>query len=123
MANKFTQAAKEALGGSKVMQGRSKVTTEYIMTQYPNGVTITEFDFIVKGDGTSYPVFAFAEKPEAYFNGGALASKVANGWVSMYDGDIEAASEALKENGGAKFILSQKKTRTGRTITEFKPVE
>lgn len=123
MSNKFTQAAKEALGGSKVMQGRTKVTTEYIISNYPNGVTITEFDFIVKGDGTSYPVFAFAEKPEAYFNGGALAAKVANVWVSMYDGDIDAASEALKAGGGAKFILSKKKTRTGKTITEFEPVE
>ena len=123
MSNKFTQAAKDALGGSRVMKGRTKVTTEYVIANYPNGVTITEFDFIVKGDGTSYPVFAFAEKPDAYFNGGALAAKVANNWVSMYDGDIDAASEALKADGGAKFILSKKKTRTGKTITEFEPVE
>ena len=123
MSNKFTQAAKDALGGSKVMHGRTKVTTEYVIANYPNGVTITEFDFIVKGDGTSYPVFAFAEKPDAYFNGGALAAKVANNWVSMYDGDVDAASEALKADGGAKFILSQKKTRTGKTITAFEPVE
>lgn len=123
MSNKFTQAAKDALGGSKVMQGRTKVSTEYVIANYPNGVTINEFDLIVKSDGTSYPVFAFAEKPDAYFNGGTLAAKFVNGWVSMYDGDIDAASEALKAAGGAKFILSQKKTRTGKTITAFEPVE
>lgn len=123
MSNKFTQAAKEVLGGSKVMRGRTKVTTEYIIANYPNGVTITEFEFIVKGDGTSYPVFAFAEKPEAYFNGGTLAAKIADEWVTMYAGDIDAANEALKSEGGAKFVLSQKKTRTGRTITAFDPVE
>lgn len=121
--NIFAQSAKEALGGSHVMQNRTKIGTNDLIALYPDGITVTEFDFITKGDGTSYPVFAFAEDNARYFNGGALANKVATKWASLYDGDIEAASEALKATGGCKIKLSNQKTKTGRTITGFDPIE
>lgn len=121
--NIFAQSAKEALGGSKVMQNRTKIGTNDLIALYPDGVTVTEFDFIAKSDGTGYPVFAYAEDPARYFNGGALANKVATKWAAMYDGDIEAASDALKAAGGCKIKMSNQKTKTGRTITGFDPVE
>lgn len=121
--NIFAQSAKEALGGSKVMQNRTKITTKDLISKYPNGITVTEFDFIAKSDGTGYPVFAFAEDDTRYFNGGALANKVASKWAAMYDGDIETASAKLKDTGGCKIKLSTKTTKTGRTVTGFDPVE
>lgn len=121
--NIFAQSAKEALGGSKVMQNRTKISTKELISKYPDGLTVTEFDFIAKGDGSGYPVFAFAEDNTRYFNGGALANKVASKWVAMYDGDIETASVKLRECGGCKIKLSTKTTKAGRTITGFDPVE
>lgn len=121
--NIFAQSAKEALGGSKVMQNRTKIGTNDLIALYPDGITVTEFDFIAKSDGTGYPVFAYAEDNTRYFNGGALANKVATKWAAMFDGDIEVASESLKANGGCKIKLSNQKTKTGRTITGFDPVE
>lgn len=121
--NKFLQAAQDALSGSKVMQGRTKISTEDIIKKYPDGVTVTEFDMIVKSDGACYPVMAFKEDPDKYFNGGSLANKIAQDWIKMYDGDISTASDELKASGGVKFKLSNKKTRTGKTITAFDPVE
>lgn len=121
--NKFTKSAKEALGGSPVMQDRTKISTEEIIAKYPNGITVTEFDFIAKADGEGYPVFAFAEDPTRYFNGGSLANKVAARWVSMYDGDVYAASTDLKNSGGVKIKLEMRKTKTGRTITGFDPID
>lgn len=124
MANNiFAQSAKEALGGSHVMQNRTKIGTNDLIALYPDGVTVTEFDFITKSDGTGYPVFAYAEDDSRYFNGGALANKVATKWAALYDGDIEAASAALKAAGGVKMKLSLQKTKSGRSITGFDPVE
>lgn len=124
MANNiFAQSAKEALGGSHVMQNRTKISTNDLIAMYPDGVTVTEFDFIAKSDGTGYPVFAFAEDDSRYFNGGALANKVATKWAALYDGDLEAASAALKAAGGVKMKLSLQKTKSGRSITGFDPVE
>ncbi len=121
--NKFTQAAKDALGGSRIMKDRVKISTDDIIAKYPNGVTIDEFDLIQKADGSAYPVFAFRENPTCYFNGGALAKKIVDEWIKMYDGDIDTACDDLKGSGGVKFRLSHKKTRTGKTITAFDPVE
>ena len=123
MANIFTQSAKQSLGGSSVMLNRTKIGTKELIAKYPNGVTVTEFDFIAKSSGDAYPVFAFAEDDTRYFNGGALASKVAQGWANMFDGDVAAASMSLKQNGGCKIRLSEQKTKTGRTITGFDPIE
>ena len=121
--NIFAQSAKEALGGSHVMQNRTKIGTNDLIAMFPDGVTVTEFDFIAKSDGTGYPVFAFKEDDTRYFNGGALANKVATKWAAMYDGDVEQASEALKAAGGCRIKLSNQKTKTGRTITGFEPIE
>lgn len=121
--NIFTQAAKEVLGGSKVMQGRKKLSTDEVIARYPNGVTVTEFDFIAKADGTGYPVFAIKEDFTIYFNGGALANKVATKWASLYDGDVERASDALKAAGGCRVKMVKTKTKKGQTITTFDPID
>lgn len=123
MANKFLQSAKESLNGNKLMLNREKVSTDYIIERYPNGITITEFDFIVKADGTSYPILCYAEESNKYFNGGALFDKVCTGWITLAEGDIERASEELKQVGGVKFKLTKKRTKTGRTITDCVPID
>lgn len=121
--NKFTETAKEALGGCKLMQNRTKITTEDMIKFYPNGFTVTGFDFLTKSDGDGYAVMIFAEDNTKYFNCGALATKVATAWANAYDGDIETASAELAACGGAKFKMSTKKTKTGKTITAFDPVD
>lgn len=120
--NKFAQEAKQALSGCKVMENREKITTEELIRTYPQGVTVNEFDLIASNDKT-YAVFAFAEDPKKFFNGGTIATKIAERWANLYEGDIELASDELKASGGVKFIISSKKTRNGRTLTDFTPVE
>lgn len=123
MANKFTEIAKHVMGGSPVMQGRNKMTTEQVIEAYPSGVTIIEFDLIQKADGDTYPVFAFKEDEGSFFNGGTMASKVVNEWIDEYDGNIDRCNADLKAAGGAKFRLGKAKTKTGKSITTFDPVE
>lgn len=115
----YSKAAEEALGTSYVIRGREKITTDELIARYPEGVTITEFDVIGSEDKT-YPVFAFAEDPTLYFNGGALAQKIVEAWISLTDGDIDAASSGLKSTGGVKFRLEKQKTKQGgKTITVY----
>lgn len=121
--NKFTQEAKNSLSASRVMQGRTKITTDEIITQYPAGITVNEFDLVVHKDGTSYPIFAFAEDPTKYVNGGSVASQIAESWVALCDGDIDGASAELKACGGCKMVVSHGKTKSGKNITLWTPIE
>ena len=122
MANKFTQQAKQALGGSPIMNGRSKMSTEEIIAKYPEGITINGFDVINKADGTSYPVFSIAEDDTVFFNGGSLAQKIVEQWLKEGYGDLEGINAELKKEG-AKFVLGKGKTKSNKTITTYTPVE
>lgn len=120
MSSKFTEIAKRQLGGSEVLSDRTKITIEEVIDVYPDGVLVDEFD-ILHGDKGPYPVFHIAGT-DNYFNGGALALKVAQGWADAFGGDIAAASAELKSSGGCKFAVFKGKTRNGNTITRFDPI-
>lgn len=122
MANKFTAQAKQALGGSPIMNGRTKLSTEEVIAKYPEGVTINGFDVIRKSDGTSYPVFSIKEDDSVFFNGGSLAQKIVDEWLKEGYGDIEGINAELHQTG-AKFILGKGKTKSNKTITTYTPVE
>jgi hypothetical protein len=113
MANKFTESAKRTTSLSRVIAGREKLEMKELVKLYPDGVTINEFD-IVNGSTNSYPVFAFAEDTEKYVNGGSGMIDTVETWASMYEGDVEGASIALKECGGVKIKFEYVKTQNGR---------
>lgn len=115
----FKQGARDAMGGSFIMKGRDKVSTEFLIQNFPDGITVTEFDIITRSTGESYPVFAYRENPSKYFNGGALAMQIVTEWLKAFDGDKASASNALKESGGVKFKLTTERTAQGRTITRY----
>lgn len=119
--NKFSQAAKKQTQLSPVMEGREKISIREIKEQYKGVVTITEFDFITtndpkKGEST-FPVFAIEEDPSLCFFGGELLNRIARDWAALYEGDIEAASSALKDSGGVKVKLESKTTKGGHDFT------
>lgn len=120
--NKFSQVAKKETQLSPVMEGREKISMKEIKKDYGGVVTIVEFDFITtndpkKGGESTFPVFAIAEDAGLCFFGGELLNRIARNWVSLYNGDIEAASDALKESGGVKVKLESKTTKGGRDFT------
>ena len=124
MANMFAEMAKKAVANSAVREGRERISTEEIIAAYPNGITITEFDILTKRNGnelTNFPTFAFAEDVTKYFNGGSSLSKIVNGWLGHFDGDIEACNAALRASGGCKIrLLPMQRTGNGNN---FVPVE
>lgn len=122
MANKFASMARQATSLSSVMEGRSKISMEDIMKAYPNGVTVTEFDFVTTADKRgaehTYPVLAIAEDSNICFFGGAVLNKICVSWAESFDGDIQVASDALKAEGGVKMRFEKGSTKSGNSITK-----
>lgn len=121
--NKFIEVANKALAISPVIEGRNKILTDEVIDQFPEGVTITSLDLIRNPEGDVYPVFAIKEDKTLYFNGGALALKVALAWVEMNCGDIEETNKALADVGGVKVKLGKKRTKKGQNLTTFTVIE
>ena len=120
--SKFAESAKKSLKSSRVMEGRTKLKTDKVIEDYPNGVTVDEFDMLHNSKGEEYVVMHIKDT-DFYFNGGALALQIAQGWVDDYDGDAIKASDDLKQDGGVTFILGKKPTKNGNTITTYTIVD
>lgn len=112
----FKSLATAATTLSPLMTDRIKLSTDEIISQYPEGITITEFDSITMKD-SQYYIATFAEDDKAYINCGQILSKVFDRFVEAFDGDIAGASETLKAQGGLKVKLNKSRTRGGNSIT------
>lgn len=121
MANMFAELAKRATVLSPVMTDREKVSTEDIIKNYPNGITITEFDIVTTpdkdGNNMTYPVLAFKEDETKFLYGGKALMDIVAVWLSHFEGDIESTSSALKAAGGVKIQLEPARTKNGRNFT------
>ena len=124
MANMFATMAQKATANSVIREGRERISTEEIIAQYPNGITITGFDMLTKRNGAelqTFPTFSFAEDDSKYYNGGSSLLKIANEWLLHFEGDIEACNAALKAAGVCKIKICTP-IRTGNG-NNFVPVE
>lgn len=121
MANMFATLAKRATTLSAIMEGREKITTEDIIKNFPDGITITEFDIVTtpdaNGNPSTYPVIAFAEDNTKFLYGGKALNDVVTTWLANFEGDVETTSNALKAAGGVKIQLTAGKTKQGRNFT------
>ena len=117
MANKFKEIAVKELSLSPLMAGRDQLKTEDLIGQT---VTVYAFDFATitdKGVEKTFPVLLLKEYPDKYYNGGTLLSKLCMAWASEFDGDVEAASEALSAEGGVQLKFTATKTKSGNNLT------
>lgn len=112
----FKAAALKSTTLSELMNDRVKVSTDEIINQHPNGVTIEQFDSVSAGDAQYY-IATIKEDPQVYINCGTVLSKVFDAFVAGFDGDIAGASAELKNAGGIKVKLTKSRTRGGNTIT------
>lgn len=116
MTNMFTNLAREATTLSPLMENREKTTVDDIIRDYPEGITITEFDIISTSLDT-FPVFTFAEDDEKFCFGGTILHNIFDKFIEKFEGDIKAASNALKAAGGVKMGFSKSRTKNGNNIT------
>ena len=101
----------------EIMKDRTKVDMDDIISAYPEGVTITGFDFLT-GDNGDYPVIIFAEDNNSYFFGGAQLNKMLKKISDHFSGDNEAASAEILNEGGIPIQMETTKTKKGRKFTK-----
>lgn len=119
MAFDFKASAVNATTISPLMDNRTRMTMDAVINEYPQGVTVIEFD-LVPSDDKPYAVAVCAECPDKFFFGGSILTKIVNEWAKAFDGDVEGASHALKDCGGVKMQFSHGRTKNGNNITLVK---
>lgn len=102
---------------SEVMIDREKVKTDDLIETYPEGVTITAFDYVMsKKTKNEYPVFNIAEDDKIFCNGGTVLDRIFTEYVKVCEGDVTRASNELKRQGGLKVKLSHGTTKDGQDL-------
>lgn len=114
MAMDFRDLAKRQTTLSEVMLDREKITSDEIIQMYPDGITITAFDYVIsKKTRKSYPIYNFAENVKVFANGGTILDRIFSEFVKACDGDVAAASAELRRQGGLKVRLYHGTTKAG----------
>ena len=104
------------------MEDREKVSIEDIITDYPDGITITGVGFITLEDDVA--VFNFAEDEKVFFFGGKVLTDLAKSWRDeIGEGDVKVMNEELTKEGGCKLKLSRKKNKKNQFYTAYEVVE
>lgn len=118
MAIDFRDLAKRQTTLSDIMVDRNKITTEEIIEKYPNGITITAFDYVMsKKTRKEYPIYTFMEDPKVFANGGTILDRIFSEFVKYCDGDVQQASSELRRQGGLKVKLYKGVTKAGDELT------
>lgn len=103
--SKLTNFVKELTTGSKLMQGRKKVSTDDVL-----GVELTmrDFEMLTTTEGNTFPVIIFDELPDNYYCGGKVLSDICSG---IDNGGMHSELN----NDGLRIILGRKLTRDRKT--------
>lgn len=110
----FKKIAQTETTLSKLMEGRTKGDFDELIG---TAVTVVEFDLVNDGHAT-YPCIVTKEHPDKFYFGGYVLNKIIAAWVAEEEnGDVEAASEALKRSGGVRMGFDSKKTKNNNNVT------
>lgn len=108
----FKRIASETLANCPLMVGRTKVSTNDILSQHSDFVTIISFDFAKSTQGL-YGVCELAEYPNSYYPCGMALTGIFNQWLNLYNGDIELCNSDLRNSNGVKVKLERVRTGKG----------
>lgn len=112
----FREVAIAETSLSPIMENKDRITVDDIISNYPDGVTITGFDML-NGEKGDYAVCVYAEDPDKFFFAGAILTKIVTKWIKAFDGDIDNASHTLGDNGGVKMRFKHGRTKRGQQLT------
>lgn len=113
----FQQVAAKTIGGCSLMTNRTKVSTDRILAEHTDFVTIIQFDFATSNQG-QYAVVELAEYPTSYYPCGMSITNICREWVAAYEGDIEQANADLEASGGCKVRLERMRTNKGNAFVK-----
>ena len=114
--SRLEDIARIAMGGDSIMDGREPIKTADIIAKYPDGIHITG---IAKNtyNGSTYPVFTFAEEPSKYFSGATALSQMVEGMLDEYDGNLAEINADLQKEY-LKIKLVKTRTKKGYNFTK-----
>lgn len=113
----FSQTASKTLAGCSLMANRTKVSTDRILTEHQDYVTIMQFDFAASTQG-EYAVVELAEYTDKYYPCGLSITNICRQWLDAYQGDIEQANKDLKASGGCRVRLERVRTTKGNAFVK-----
>ena len=116
----FRDVAIQATTTSALMENRTRISTDELLTKYPDGVTVTAFDFM-NGDNGQYPVCIFKENDNECFFGGSGLTDICEKWMNGYE-TTEQCSAALGSEGGVKIKFVKTRTKNGRNFVKCEVV-
>ena len=118
MALNLHDAAKRAVNSCELMVNRSKIQQKDLGEK---PITIDAVAFIQatgkSGKLERVPVFTCLEHPDKYFFGGQAFANIADAWLEVCEGDIDAVNAALKDSP-IKVQLKSVKTANGNSFTQ-----
>ena len=112
----FKDLARKATTLSELMENREKISTEDVIKNFSDGITINAVD-VIKTSTATYPVFTFAEDKKMFYCGGIVLTKIVNMWLEEYNGDLGMLNHDLAESGGVKVKLVESKTKDKKNVT------
>ena len=112
----FRKAAIDSTMLSTLQTDREKISTEELISSFPDGITVNAFDFATVQNKT-FAVVTFKEDDTKYYNGGTVLTKMCIAWAAGFAGDPETASTALAKAGGVKLKFAESKTKNGNNVT------
>ena len=113
----FSQIANRAIANNPIMEGREKVSTNVIIAEHPDFVTVIGFDF-AKGSQGEFAVCLLAEYPNRYYPGGMCVTNICREWITEYQGDIGQCNKDLKDSGGCKMKLEMVRTKANNQFVK-----
>lgn len=119
--SRFTDKAKASTASCVLMENRTKISTEELITRYPDGVTIIGFDFLT-GDNGKYPVCIFKENDNECFFGGSQLTEICTSWMEDYTLTAECSKD-LARAGGVKVKFEKAKTKTGHNFIKVNVID
>lgn len=120
--SRFGKVAKDnQKAGCPQMENREKVSIEGIITDYPEGITITGVGFITLEDDVA--VFNFKEDSGSFFFGGKVLTDLAKAWLAeIGEGDQKKLNDELAKDGGCMLKLSRKKNKKNQFYTAYEVI-
>lgn len=112
----FRDLARKATTLSELMANREKISTEDVIKNFPDGITINAVD-VIKTSTATYPVFTFAEDNKRFYCGGIVLTKMVNMWLDEYNRDLGMLNHDLSESGGVTVKLTESKTKDNKNVT------
>ncbi len=114
----FKELAQQAVSEkaiSPIIAGKVAISTDDVIEQYPEGITINEFDYV---DSWEHYVCTIKEAPDKFLSCGSALTAIFDKYVQAYDGVVADASMDFKKFGGLKVKLNKTRSKnTGKTFT------